>query len=554
ARREKAPREWFIICDGVHQANRNLNIQEIIAEIFEHLRGMWRYRWWAAGAAWLIASLGWFHVYTMPDVYSASAKVYVDTQSLMGPVFDGLAIRDNLTEQVNAVSRALLTRPNLEAVARKTDLDLRAETPAQMERLITGLQERIEVAGNRERNVFTISFDDVNRAKAREVVAAVVDAFVENSLQGQGDDAQMTARALESEIREHEDRLMRAENALAQFKKDNLGYMPDDRGDYYSRLQLSLNAVRQTEEQLRQVRERRDELRRQIEGEEPVFGIMSSTPGQSSGGCSQQGAISQLQGQLAPLQVEFTDKHPRIVSLRETIAALQEECNAEREAAIAAGIRPTSGNEQPLEANPVYQNLRIQLSDAEVELASLGAKLATDRGAVEQLRADVDMIAEVETNLKQLNRDYGVVQGRYQELLKRRETLRSKERLDPVTDNVKFNTLEPPYAATEPVGPNRPLLLTVALIFAMGAGAAVAFGLNQLQPVFFTRRSVKRVAGLPVLGSVSMLLTPGEARHRRREALIWAGSYGALVLVTSLLIVFESRGAALLRQLTGAGA
>lgn len=530
----------------------SLNIQEIIAEVLEHLRGMWRYRWWAAGVAWLISAVGWFYVYSMPDVYRANAKVYVDTKSLMGPVFEGLALRDNVTAQVEAVSRALLTRPNLEEVARKTDLDLRADTPEQLQRLITGLQERITVSGNRDGNVFDISFEDVDRAKARDVVAAIVDAFVENSLEGQGDDAAMTERALESEIRQHEERLLQAENDLAQFKKDNLGYMPDDRGDYYTRLQSALAAVERTQEQIRVLVERRNELRRQIEGEEPVFGIMSSTPGQNASvGCSQQGAISQLESQLSGLQVEFTDKHPRIVSLKETIASLQEECQAERDAAIAAGVRPTAPNEQPLEANPVYQNLRIQLSDAEVELAALQAQLATHRGDVARLRRDVDKIAEVETNLKQLNRDYGVIQDRYQELLKRRETLMSKQRLDPVTDNVQFRTLEPPFASTEPVGPNRPLLLAAAMIFSIGAGVAVAFGLNQLNPVFFTRRSVRNVAGLPVLGSVSLLMPATEARKRRRRALLWAGSYAVLIMTTGVVIAFQSQGSALLRQLLG---
>jgi polysaccharide chain length determinant protein (PEP-CTERM system associated) len=526
-----------------------LNIQEIIAEVFEHLRGMWRYRWTAAVAAWLLAAVGWFYVYSMPDVYSASAKVYVDTQSLMGPVFQGLAISDNLEQQVSLVSRALLTRPNLEAVARKTDLDLRADNPQQMERLITNLQKRISVTGNQD-NVFSIIFDDVNRDKAREVVAALVDAFVENSLQGQGDDAEMTGRALDAEILDHEERLMKAENDLAQFKKDNLGYMPDDRGDYYSRLQFALTNVEKTEVQLRQIRQRRDELRRQIEGEEPVFG-MGSAAGPAVGGCSQQGPISQLQAQLASLTVEFTEKHPRIVSLQETIAALQAECKVERDASIAAGIRPSSIGDQPLEENPVYQNLRIQLTDAEVELVGLNSKLETDSATVAQLRTDVDKIAEVEAKLKQLNRDYGVVQDRYQELLRRRETLRSKERLDPVTETVKFNILEPPYAATGPVGPNRPVLLIVALFFAMGAGGAIAFGLNQLHPVFFTRRSVTRITGLPVLGSVSMLLTPQQARARRHGAVLWAGIYAGLVIAAGILIVFESQGAALLRQIKG---
>ena len=528
-----------------------MNIQEIISEILEHLRGMWRYRWWAAGVAWLIAVFGWFYVYSMPDEYAASAKVYVDTKSLMGPVFEGLALSDNVSAQVEAVSRALLTRPNLETVARETDLDLRADTPDEMEELITGLQKRIQVSGNRDQNVFDISFRDVNRRKAQDVVAAIVDAFVENSLEGQGDDAEMTGRAIEAEIQDHEERLLRAESALAEFKKDNLGYMPDDRGDYYTRLQQALANVSTTEEQVRVLEERRDELERQIAGEEPVFGIMSSLPGQSGVGCSQQGQIAQLEGQLSTLQMEFTDKHPRIVSLKETIATLKEACTAEREAAIEAGVRPTMPADQALETNPVYQNLRIQLSDAEVELASLRAQLRTYRNDVASLRRDVDKIAEVEANLKKLNRDYGVVQDRYQELLKRRETLRSKQRLDPMTDTVQFRTLEPPFAAMDPVGPMRPLFLVAFLFVGVGAGVAVAFGLNQLNPVFFTRRSVRKVAGLPVLGSVSLLLSPQQAKKRRRRALVWVGSYAMLLGVTGLAIVFESQGAALLRQMLG---
>ena len=529
-----------------------MNIQQLIAEALEYARGMWRYRWWAAGCAWLISVFGWLYVYSLPNIYSASARVYVDTQSLMRPIFDGLAISDNLAAQVEAVSRALLTRPNLEEVARRTDLDLRVDTPAQMELLITGLQKRIQIDGNRERNVFSISYEDPNREKAREVVAAIVDTFVESSLQGQGNDADMTARALEAEIRDHENRLEKAEADLAQFKKDNLGYMPDDRGDYYSRLQLALQSVTQTESQVRLVRERRDELQRQIQGEEPVFGIMSSTPGTVSGSCSQQGRIAQLESELALLRVDFTDKHPSIVSSKEIIAQLQEACAAERQALAASGGPSfTVTADQPLQANPVYQNLRIQLTNAEVELAGLEAELKTHRGAVAQLRADVDKIAEVEANLKQLNRDYSVVQSRYQELLVRREQLQSKERLDPVTDAVQFRTLEPPFASIEPVGPNRPMLLTMILVFALGAGGALAFGLNQLKPVFFTRRSLQRIGGLPVLGSVSMLLSPEQIQARRKEAYMWSATYASLVFMTILVMVFAGPVSAFMRQLYG---
>lgn len=528
----------------------NFDLQELIAEIKEHLRGMWRYRWWAAVVGWLVCAGGWFYVYSMPNVYLATAKVYLDTETLMDPMFQGLALRDDLATQAGAVSRALLTRPNLEAVARATDLHLRASTPQAMEQLITQLQQDINVRADTRRNTFDISFEDENRSKAREVVAEIVNAFVENSLQGQGEDAEMTARAVEAEISNHEQRLLAAEDRLANFKKQNLGYMPDDRGDYYGRLQALLTDLEGTELEIDSLERRRDELKRQLASESPVLAAGNAEEAITAT-CSQQAKIAELKGQLAGLELTFTDRHPRIQSTRETIATLVAGCEREWETMQASGSQPLAPGNDAVEASPVYQNMRILLTNTEVELASLAALRSQQTGEVAELRRDVDKIADVEKELKQLNRDYDVVLGRYQELLRRRETLQSKERLSPVTDIIPFRTLEPPFAAAQPTGPDRPILILVVLFLSLGAGVALSFGLNQLNPVFFTRRSVNRLSGLPVLGSVSALRTPLEEKREFRMALIWAGSYVFLLLVAGVVIKFQGPASTYLRTVLG---
>ena len=300
-----------------------MNLQELIAELLDHIRGMWRYRWAMVIVAWIVAVPGWFFVYNMPDVFEASAKVSVDTNSLLPGLTKGLTASENLIDEVDLVSRALLTRPNLEKVARDTDLDLRAETPRQMEGLISGLQERLSIRGGRDK-IFTIAFEDPNREKAVDVVAALLNTFMEKSIGAQGDDAQMTERAIRMEIEDHEARLEQAEEDLAAFKKRNLGYMPDDGTDYYSRLQASLTAVKNTQGQIRQLQERRDEIARQLQGEVSALGASNSA--QVMAACSKAATIANLRGELSALQVTFTDKHPRIVMLRGTIEALESEC------------------------------------------------------------------------------------------------------------------------------------------------------------------------------------------------------------------------------------
>jgi polysaccharide chain length determinant protein (PEP-CTERM system associated) len=526
-----------------------VNLQEIIANVLNHLQGMWRYRWWANAVGWLVLVGGWIYVSSVPNVYLASTRVFVDTSSLLKPLMQGLTATRNTLSEAQLVNQAMLTRPNLEKVAYRTDLALRVQTPSQMEELVTNLQERIRVKGGRE-NVFTIEYEDVNREKAREVVAAVLDTFVEGALGNEGDDADVTKRALASEIDVHEKRLRDAENALARFKQDNLGYMPDQFGDYYKRLQTAVSAVTTSQDKLRQVTERRDELKRQIQGESPVFGIMSVTGAQGAG-CSQNAQIQQLDTELAGLRVNFTDKHPRVVSLEETIAHLQEECKKESEAARAGAAVARPPTSEPLEANPVYQSLRIQLSTAEVELAELRAQLSSGQEEVARLHRDVDRITEVEAQLKQLNRDYEVVQTRHQELLKRREDLQAKMRLDPVTDGVKYRRLEPPFAAAEPVGPNRPLLLAAVVAAAFAVGGALAFGLNQLRPVYFDRESLRHAVPFPILGSISMILTPAAMRSRRIDRVVWYASYTVLLCCGALAVMFSAPSAALFRTLMG---
>jgi len=525
-----------------------MNVQEIIVEATDHIRGMWRFRWHALLISWGVAIVGWYFVYTMPNIYEASATVSVDTNSLFPELTRGLTARENVLGEVDLVSKALLTRPNLEAVARETDLDLRAETRQEMELLISGLQRRVKIKGGRDK-IFSISYTDANRGKAREVVAALLNAFIESSLGAQNDDADMTERALALEMDNHEKRLLSAEADLADFKKRNLGYMPDDGADYYTRLQVAISAVTEADRQIRIMRQKRDEISRQLKGEEPVFGLMPSTSAQAMANCSQAVNITQLRAQLSELLVDFTERHPRIVILREIITTIEEQCATEL---FSRPIRAVVNSAaQSLDANPVYQNLRLQLSNAEVELVALQEQYSTNQRLVARLRSDVEKISQVETDLKRLNRDYGVVEGRYHVLLGRWETLQSKKRLDPVIDQVRFTILEPPFTPAKPVAPNRPLMLVVVLVFSLGSGVAIAFGLNQLKPVFFTRQTVARVAGVPVLGRVSLIVSPDNIVVKKRMAVVWAGANFALVLLAILIITFERAASEALRTMLG---
>jgi len=525
----------------------NQVIRDLLTVLEAHARGMWRYRWRAVVVMWAVSIAGWVGVYAMPPVYEASARVYVDTENAIRPLLQGIAASSNVMNEVTIVTREMLSRPNLAEVARATDLDLRAETDEDFEDLLASLQKRILVSGNRD-NIFSISFQDPDRAKAISVVDSLVNTFVEKSLGADRSEASQAQSFLRDQIGEYEERLTAAEDRLAKFKRDNVAYMPDQRGDYFSRLQAAEAATAATQSRLRLGQERRAELLRQIEGEEPVFGIMPSETATGGGGFTST-KIRQLEGQLEELRLQYTDKHPRIGQILDTIELLKKQQEEERAATSANPSGPIAAS--PLDLNPVYQNMRIQLSNTEVEIASSQAELRQRQQAVDRLRTLVNTVPQVEAELGRLNRDYGVVQAKYQQLLTQLETANISEDVEDSIDDVQFRIIDPPFAGLTPSGPRRQLLLAAVLLVALGLGGALTFLLNQLNPVFFTGRAVTAVTGLPVLGSVSLLMSPEDIQDKRNGRRRFVVAVGLLVVSFTLVSLFAQQASPILRQITG---
>ncbi len=527
------------------QPNSEQVISDLLTMVKTQALGMWRFRWVSLIAAWAVCIVGWFSVYMMPDLYSAHARVYVDTENAIDDFLGGIAAPSDVISDVTIVVREIVSRPNLAEVARNTDLALRASTDEEFEDLLTSLQERIEVAGNRD-GVYSIEFQDTSRDKALAVVESLLTAFVEESLGADRSDSEQAQQFLEDQIREYEQRLTEAEDRLAEFKRENVDMMPDQRGDYFSRLQAAEAALELTQGQLSLAVERRAELERQIAGEEPVFGIMSQDPvGDVS---SYSARIRELELQVEELRLRYTDRHPRIVQILDTIELLREQEAEELSQLEAAGGAP-GPQSNPLDLNPVYQNMRIQLSNVEVEIASLRAQQNQQLAETTRLQTMVDTIPQVEAELNRLNRDYDVVRANHQQLLQQLETANIGEDASRSIDEIQFRVIEPPFSDTSPVGPNRPLFLAIVLVFALGIAGAIAFLLNMLRPTFIGNRSVTDVLGIPVLAAVSMLQTHVERQKERRSRHALQAAVVILVVTFALATVYSEQGSDIVRGL-----
>src|SRR5437870_883813 len=181
-------------------------MQELIEQLLALLRGMWQRRWIGLGVAWATAIIGAVIVFRLPDKYEASARVYVDTQSMLQPLMSGMAITPDAGGQVAILSRLLLSRPNLEKIIRKSDLDTSAgKNATDLVDLAAG-SLTIARAGTGD-NLYTIAFRYPDGRKARDVVQAALSTFIEQSL-GQTRGGTDTARRfVDEQIKDYENKL-----------------------------------------------------------------------------------------------------------------------------------------------------------------------------------------------------------------------------------------------------------------------------------------------------------------------------------------------------------
>lgn len=531
-------------------------MHEIIAQSSGYLRAMWRYRWYALAVAWLVSLVGWAVVITMPSRYEASARIYVDTTSILGPLMVGLAIKPNLDQQVGMIARTLITRPNLEKILRNSDLDIRAKNNTEKEGLVDLLQSRIRLIGTGNDNLFSLTYWDSQPDQAKKVIESLVNVFVESSLGDKRKDGESARRFLDEQIKSYERKLVVAENALKEFRQKNMGVMPDDKQNYYGRLSEASARLNQAQLELKEVENARDAMKNQIAGEDPVL-LPEEIPAEVAEAERNRGSakrnpelderIQSLEKNLDAYRLKYTEQHPDIVATKRILAQLQEQKEKENqeakvteeieqakraeEAKALAGKGGSGFGASRQNLNPVFQQLKVALGEAEATIASIRARVNEFQNRLTDLKSQANMVPQVEAELSQMNRDYEVNNANYEKLLARRESAAMSNEMDAGTGGLDFRVIDPPRVPSIPSSPNRPWLYTLVLLAGLLAGVALAFVMSQIRPVFSDREALREFTGLPLLGSVSMIWTLDQKRKSRQRTVVYAMTCFGLLCV-----------------------
>ncbi|MDN5934805.1 MAG: chain length-determining protein [Nitrosospira sp.] len=505
-------------------------MEELTTQLLVYLKGIWKYRWIALGAGWVVAIAGWAIVYRMPDDYQASARIYVDTQNVLKPLMAGMTISPDLQQQVSIMSRTLISRPNVERVVRMVDLDIKAKDVKDQERLVQNLMDKIKLDTTGRDNLFTIHYNNQNPRLAKDVVQSLLTIFVEGGLGNKKQDSSSALRFIDEQIQSYEEKLIAGENNLKAFKQKNIGMMSKDGADYYSQLSVATEDLNKTRLELREAEQARDAIKRQITGDEPVLMVEQGDSAFPVVHVEIDSRIAALNKNLDTLMLNFTDLHPDIISTKRLIAQLEERKKNE-----AKLTKP--GADPGRDYSPMLQQLNVALAEAEAGVASRKARVEEYTSRYDRLKSLSNAVPQVEAEFTQLNRDYQVNKSNYEKLLERRESAKISGELGSATDLMSFRIIDPPTVPDMPAGPDRSKLYSIVFLGALLAGMAIAFIISQVRPTFHSQASLRDVSGRPILGSIPMIWTDKEKIKRKKRLyafglslLSLAGLYGALMV------------------------
>src|SRR3984893_11265667 len=351
-------------------------MEELLQQAVGIARDVWRYRWLALAVAWGICFLAWPVVLFLPNKYEAHARVFVDPSTALKPVIQGIAIEQDVNSELNFVKQSLLSRAHLQKIVNETGLGARVSNQQAMAGVLDDLSERIDIVAQAPTansgdvptpgKVYTISYRDGDRNRSLKVVQILLDSFMEGTLGGNRRGSATAQRFVEAQIKEYEVRLGDAEQRLAEFKKRNVGMVPGgQQSDYFRRLQNEIDAGKKTQTALGIAVTRRSALEGQLRGEAPSAagtapsGMSTSKTGPQGGGDTLS-RIQETQAKLDDMLLRFTEKHPDVIALRETLEELKQRRARELEALKRgdAGAAAASG----ASSNPVYQSIQLQLN------------------------------------------------------------------------------------------------------------------------------------------------------------------------------------------------
>ena len=522
----------------------------------------------------LITALVW------PPTYESSATILIEEQEIPVEMVQ-TTVTSYAGQRIQVISQRVMTRANLLEIIDKYALYVDERKRETTEEVLDTMRKDIKVDMVQADVVdprsgrpmaatiaFTVGFEGENPVLVQKVANELTTLYLNENLRTRTEKTEETREFIAAEAERLNTEIQRLEAALSAFKEKNIGLLPESRELVTQQIQRTQTEIDNITDQIRSAKETKvylqgqlavldpyttddatdpasrlqalrtqyislysryspdhpDVLRtkREIAALEKEVGVVDTTADELA-------QLETLQAKLDKARQTYSDEHPDVKNLKRQIAAMEKEL--QKPASVShksyAGANPS---------NPAYVTLSSQLEAQDIQV-----KLLTERqGKLKQKIAEYEdrllQMPKVEAEYRTLARDYENTTIRYRDLKSKQMTAEVAQAMEKERKGEKFTLIDPPILPEKPISPNRPAIIFLSLVLALGAGIGSAAAAESMDSAVRGAKGVISILNTAPLAVIPYLASDADiGRERKRRWLMITGVMAGIIVVLLLI-------------------
>jgi uncharacterized protein involved in exopolysaccharide biosynthesis len=562
--------------------DKGLELKDIKNLFSRRKKGFW--------VVFMTIFLGGFIVaIALPPVYRSEAIIRVEEQEIPED-FVQSTISEYVDERITKISQQVLNRERLFAIADRNNLYSDGKSKKNETEIVRKMKKDIALVPifselqnqlrGRPRSAVTIAFNLSYQGKDPIIIQKVTDTlsrlFLEEDVKRRERVVSTTNEFLKAEQHRLREEIKGWENEISKFKKAHLHELPDEQRYNFQAILRLERELDQNQNQLRLKQEKEMLLNTQLAKVEPLTPIVvegsnvSSNPNQrlkelylqltqfrsiysekhpdikkikneineletqvkhSDVSVEKIKRLNQLEEQLAEKQGVYGPEHPEIKAIKREIAILKPEVDGLMTEAVKIKI----SEERP--DNPAYINLVTQIKAIKMEMEALRVDNKKILQDIDKFQRRIEKAPFVEKELNELLRDREGSQAKYRDISNKFLDARVAGTLEGKQQADRVSIASPAYLPSKPFKPNRLLILMLSFASALIFSSFFVAFREGMDHTVKNSDQIKSITGIPVLSSVSYIVTTEERRSNRYKKFIW--SLAVFLVLGVLLIVVD---------------
>lgn len=454
----------------------------------------------------------------IPKTYESNALLYANLNNLVGKMLGPEAVAE--TDQAGVAKEIIGTRRFMDSVVQKSGVLDEGLSKVVYERELAKIRAKLMVR-SKGKNYIEIVYSADTPENSFQIVDAAVEVFITESSIAKQKDSRQAFDFIQSQVTEYKQQLDVADNKLKDFLSAN-------RDGTEATATARISDLRTKIEQLKLDIEEAQIKSRTISRQLRAEGKWQKKRKESE---ELRKRLSSAQQRLDDLLLNFTETHPDVVAVQETISDLEQGILAKDVQGLSGLSNDAPSNKRVV--NPLYEELRKEQSKVRVKVETSEKRLRASESLLEQEYERMDRIVGRGAEYSELTRDYETMNEIYERLLNTLEESRIAMVLEQKNGGGSYKVQEPPIFPLLPSGLRFMHFLMLGPLLALIIPIALIYLYVELDPRVRMANLIQEQLRVPVLAVVPHVTSPIRQSLMRSDLL---PHFLALLLVVAAYV------------------